>query len=361
MAKTGKPMLDGIGATEMLHIFISNRFENSQPACTGLPVSGYEARIVDGEMNEVPRGQVGRLAVRGPTGCRYLSDPEQQQKYVRDGWNLTGDSFTQDADGFFHFAARSDDMIISAGYNIAGPEVEAALLAHGDVAECAVIGVADEARGQIVQAHVVLNSGVAADEVTTKRLQDHVKAVIAPYKYPRSVIFTDTCPRPRPARSSAFRLRTARRLSPVFSQDINEDQHHDRSINPPDWEKPKGYANGMLVDGTRLYTGGQIGWNKDQVFEHHDFVGQLEQTLANIAAIVRAAGGEVTDIVRLTWFITDKKEYMARQKDVGAAYRKVMGRHFPSMSVIVVAGLIEDAAMIEIEATAEIGKSAKGA
>jgi hypothetical protein len=228
MAKTGKPMLDGIGATEMLHIFISNRFENSQPACTGLPVSGYEARIVDGDMNEVPRGEVGRLAVRGPTGCRYLSDPEQQQKYVRDGWNLTGDSFTQDADGFFHFAARSDDMIISAGYNIAGPEVEAALLAHGDVAECAVIGVADEARGQIVQAHVVLNSGVAADEATTKRLQDHVKAVIAPYKYPRSVIFTDTCPRPRPARSSASGFAQAT-PEPSFSQDINEDFHHDRS------------------------------------------------------------------------------------------------------------------------------------
>ncbi|MGJ8570088.1 MAG: RidA family protein [Hoeflea sp.] len=131
------------------------------------------------------------------------------------------------------------------------------------------------------------------------------------------------------------------------------------AVNPPDWEKPKGYANGMLVDGQRLYTGGQIGWNKDQVFEHKDFVGQLEQTLANIAAIVRAAGGEVTDIVRLTWFITDKKEYLARQKEVGAAYRKVLGRHFPSMSVIVVAGLIEDEAMIEIEATAEIGKSQK--
>ncbi len=203
MAKTGKPMLDGIGATEMLHIFISNRFETAQPACTGLPVTGYEARIVDGDMNEVPRGEVGRLAVRGPTGCRYLSDPEQQQKYVRDGWNLTGDSFTQDADGFFHFAARSDDMIISAGYNIAGPEVEAALLAHADVAECAVIGVADEARGQIVQAHVVLKAGVADDEVTTKRLQDHVKAVIAPKAVPGRSSSSTRCPRPRPARSSA--------------------------------------------------------------------------------------------------------------------------------------------------------------
>jgi len=207
MAKTGKPMLDGIGATEMLHIFISNRFENSRAACTGLPVTGYEARIVDDNMNEVPRGEVGRLAVRGPTGCRYLSDAEQQQKYVRDGWNLTGDSFTQDEDGFFHFAARSDDMIISAGYNIAGPEVEAALLAHPDVAECAVVGVADEARGQIVQAHVVLNAGIAADALTTKRLQDHVKAVIAPYKYPRSVFFTEALPKTQTGKIQRFRLR----------------------------------------------------------------------------------------------------------------------------------------------------------
>ncbi len=159
MAKTGKPMLDGIGATEMLHIFISNRFGDSHPASTGKPVRGYEARIVDDDMNELPRNTIGKLAVRGPTGCRYLAD-KRQRIYVRDGWNLTGDSFQQDDDGYFHFAARSDDMIISSGYNIAGPEVEAALLGHADVAECAVIGVADEARGQIVQAHVVLAAGL---------------------------------------------------------------------------------------------------------------------------------------------------------------------------------------------------------
>src|SRR5690606_7493737 len=149
VAKTGKPILDGIGSTEMLHIFISNRFDDMHPATTGRPVGGYEAKIVDDDMNEVPRGAVGRLAVRGPTGCRYLAD-ERQRDYVRNGWNLTGDSFVQDEDGRFHFAARTDDMIVSAGYNIAGPEVEAALLAHPDVIECAVIGVADEARGQIV-------------------------------------------------------------------------------------------------------------------------------------------------------------------------------------------------------------------
>ena len=179
-------MLDGIGATEMLHIFISNRFGDSKPACTGKPVSGYQAKIVDDDMNEVPRGEVGRLAVRGPTGCRYLAD-ERQRKYVRDGWNLTGDSFIQDEDGYFHFAARSDDMIISAGYNIAGPEVEAALLSHPDVKECAV----------------------APDELTRKRLQDHVKATIAPYKYPRSMKFIDALPKTQTGKIQRFRLKDA--------------------------------------------------------------------------------------------------------------------------------------------------------
>ncbi|WP_095081416.1 AMP-binding protein [Mesorhizobium sophorae] len=205
--KTGKPILDGIGATEMLHIFISNRFDDMKPASTGKPVGGYEARIVDDEMHEVPRGATGRLAVRGPTGCRYMAD-DRQKEYVRDGWNLTGDTFTQDENGFFHFAARSDDMIVSAGYNIAGPEVEAALLAHPDVAECAVIGAEDAERGQIVEAHVVLVQGVAPDAMTTKRLQDHVKATIAPYKYPRSVKFIAALPKTQTGKIQRFRLRT---------------------------------------------------------------------------------------------------------------------------------------------------------
>ena len=206
MQETGKPMLDGIGSTEMLHIFITNRFADSKPACTGKPVAGYEAKVVDDDMNEVPRGTIGRLAVRGPTGCRYLAD-ERQANYVHGGWNLTGDSFTQDEDGYFHFAARSDDMIISSGYNIAGPEVEAALLKHQDVAECAVIGIPHEERGQIVEAHVVLNEGVEPSELTVKRLQDHVKAVIAPYKYPRSVVFTDALPKTQTGKIQRFRLR----------------------------------------------------------------------------------------------------------------------------------------------------------
>jgi len=206
--KTGKPILDGIGSTEMLHIFISNRFGDAAPATTGRPVAGYEAKIVDDDMKEVPRGEIGKLAVRGPTGCRYLAD-ERQKEYVRDGWNLTGDSFVQDEQGYFHFAARSDDMIISAGYNIAGPEVEAALLAHADVLECAVIGVPDEERGQIVQAHVVLAKGVAPDAETVKRLQDHVKAVIAPYKYPRSIKCPEALPKTQTGKIQRFRLREA--------------------------------------------------------------------------------------------------------------------------------------------------------
>ncbi len=205
-AKTGKPILDGIGSTEMLHIFISNRLNDMAAGRTGKPVTGYEARIVNESMKEVPRGTVGRLAVRGPTGCRYMAD-ERQRFYVRDGWNLTGDSFVQDEDGFFHFAARSDDMIVSSGYNIAGPEVEAALLSHAHVKECAVIGAPDPDRGQIVEAHVVLAGGVAGDELTRKILQDHVKATIAPYKYPRSVKFIDALPKTQTGKIQRFRLR----------------------------------------------------------------------------------------------------------------------------------------------------------
>jgi 2-aminobenzoate-CoA ligase len=204
--KTGKPILDGIGATEMLHIFISNRLQDAAPASTGRPVAGYQAKIVDDDMKEKPRGEVGRLAVRGPTGCRYLAD-DRQKKYVSGGWNLTGDAFIQDADGYFHFAARTDDMIISSGYNIAGPEVEAALLSHSDVKECAVIGVPDEERGQIVEAHVVLKEGVAADSNAARKLQDHVKATIAPFKYPRSVKFTDALPKTQTGKIQRFRLK----------------------------------------------------------------------------------------------------------------------------------------------------------
>ena len=204
--KTGKPILDGIGSTEMLHIFITNRIGDAVAGATGRPVAGYEARIVDDDMKEQPRGELGKLAVRGPTGCRYLAD-KRQTNYVRDGWNITGDTFMQDAEGRFHFVARADDMIVSAGYNIAGPEVEAALLKHAEVAECAVIGQADGERGQIVAAYVVVRAGVAADAACAKRLQDHVKATIAPYKYPRAVNFVGALPKTATGKIQRFRLR----------------------------------------------------------------------------------------------------------------------------------------------------------
>jgi len=206
MRKTGKPILDGIGTTELLHIFISNRIGDACAGATGRPVSGYQAKIVNEQMNDVAPGTVGRLAVRGPTGCRYLADA-RQKSYVHDGWNLTGDAFMCDADGRFYFSARADDMIVSAGYNIAGPEVEAALLLHPDVAECAVVGAPDIERGQIVAAYVVLKPGIAGDALCVKRLQDHVKAVIAPYKYPRSVEFIAALPKTQTGKIQRFKLR----------------------------------------------------------------------------------------------------------------------------------------------------------
>jgi 2-aminobenzoate-CoA ligase len=204
--KTGKTILDGIGSTEMLHIFISNRAGSAAAGSTGTAVAGYEAKVVDENMNEVPPGAIGKLAVRGPTGCRYLADV-RQSNYVRDGWNLTGDSFVRDEEGRFSFVARSDDMIISSGYNIAGPEVEAALLSHPSVVECGVIGAPDEARGMIVKAYVVLASGVAAGDALTAELQDHVKNAIAPYKYPRAIEYVAQLPKTETGKLKRFALR----------------------------------------------------------------------------------------------------------------------------------------------------------
>ena len=193
-AATGIRIIDGIGATEMIHIFISARGADIRPGATGKALPGYEARIVDEYGKTLPRGSEGRLAVRGPTGCRYLADARQRD-YVQAGWNITGDRYYLDDDGYFWFKARSDDMIVSAGYNIAGPEVEAALLLHPAVMECAVVAAADAERGQIVKAFVVLRAGSAADESTGKSLQDFVKQTIAPYKYPRAIEFVNTLPK----------------------------------------------------------------------------------------------------------------------------------------------------------------------
>ena len=207
-AATGLRVLDGIGSTELLHIFIGAPEETVRPGATGLPVPGYEARIVDEDGRELPDGQAGRLAVRGPTGCRYLNDP-RQATYAQRGWNITGDTYLRDADGYFWYQARSDDMIVSAGYNIAGPEVEAALMLHEAVGECAVIGVPDELRGAIVTAYVVLRPGWEPDETTTRALQDFVKATIAPYKYPRAVVYAESLPRTGTGKLQRFRLREA--------------------------------------------------------------------------------------------------------------------------------------------------------
>jgi len=204
--KTGTPILDGIGSTELLHIFVTNRIGDAHPGATGRPVTGYEAKIVDENMNDAAPGNIGLLAIRGPTGCRYLAD-KRQAAYVHDGWNLTGDTFMQDENGLFHFVARIDDVIVSSGYNIAGPEVEAALLSHPEVAECAVVSAPDPERGQIVSAFVVLRPGVTGDAECVKRLQDHVKAVIAPFKYPRAVHFVEALPKTQTGKIQRFRLR----------------------------------------------------------------------------------------------------------------------------------------------------------
>ena len=204
--RTGLRIIDGIGATEMLHIFISAAGDAIRPGATGRPLPGYQAIVVDEAMRALPPGEVGRLAVRGPTGCRYLAD-ERQKEYVRGGWNLTGDAYKVDEDGYFWFQARTDDMIISAGYNIAGPEVEEALLEHAGVAECAVVGAPDPLRGQIVKAFVVPRPGITDADPLRKELQEFVKQRIAAYKYPRSIEFVDALPRTETGKVQRFRLR----------------------------------------------------------------------------------------------------------------------------------------------------------
>ncbi len=204
---TGIPMSEGIGTTEVLHIFIASRGEEARPGATGRVVPGFEARVVDDEGVPVQQGSVGRLAVRGPTGCRYLDDPARQAAYVQDGWNLTGDAYRVDEDGYFWYQARTDDMIVSAGYNISGPEIEAVLLEHPKVRECGVVGVPDPERGQAVKAYVVLRDARDEGEATEAELREFVKAEISPYKCPRSVAFTDALPRTMTGKLQRFRLR----------------------------------------------------------------------------------------------------------------------------------------------------------
>ena len=207
---TGIEMLDGIGATEMFHIFISSKPNDVRRGAIGKVVPGYTARVVNDEGVEVPFGTVGKLAVMGPTGCKYLDDA-RQMTYVKDGWNYPGDAFTQDADGYFFYQARDDDMIITSGYNVGGPEVEDALMQHAAVAECGVIGLPDDERGMIVKAFVVLKPGIDGDEACVKLLQDHVKATLAPFKYPRQIEFIGRLPRTETGKLQRFKLRSALR------------------------------------------------------------------------------------------------------------------------------------------------------
>ncbi|HEY0025819.1 MAG TPA: benzoate-CoA ligase family protein [Longimicrobium sp.] len=206
-AATGIRIIDGIGSTEMLHIFISASDDDIRPGSTGKAVPGYRARIIDEDGNPLPPGSIGRLAVQGPTGCRYLDDEERQRGYVWEGWNLTGDAYRMDEDGYFWYQARTDDMIVSAGYNIAGPEVEAVLLEHPAVMECGVVGLPDAERGQVVSAFVVLREGHQRGDAMAKELQQWVKDHIAPYKYPRRVTFLDQLPRTQTGKLQRFRLR----------------------------------------------------------------------------------------------------------------------------------------------------------
>jgi 2-aminobenzoate-CoA ligase len=203
---TGIEIIDGIGSTEMIHIFISHTPERVRRGATGYAIPGYRATVLDEQGAPCKIGEVGRLAVKGPTGCRYLAD-ERQKNYVHNGWNITGDAYWVDAQGYFFYQARTDDMIISAGYNIAGPEVEGALLAHPAVAECGVVGAPDPGRGTIVKAYVVLKPGSARGEGAVRELQEHVKKTIAPYKYPRAIEFVDTLPRTETGKLQRFKLR----------------------------------------------------------------------------------------------------------------------------------------------------------
>ncbi|MFQ5745215.1 MAG: benzoate-CoA ligase family protein [Acidobacteriota bacterium] len=203
---TGIRIIDGLGTTEMLHIFLSAAGDQIRPGASGKPIRGYQAQVVGENLEPLPAGEVGRLAVRGPTGCRYLAD-ERQTSYVVDGWNLTGDAYSVDEDGYFWFQARADDMIISSGYNISGPEVEEALLAHRAVEECAVVGAPDAQRGNIVKAFVVLRPGMEGDATLVQELQEFVKQRIAPYKYPRAIDFVDALPRTPTGKVQRAKLR----------------------------------------------------------------------------------------------------------------------------------------------------------
>ena len=359
---TGIELIDGIGSTEMLHIFISADEAHARAGATGTVVPGYRACVLDPDLQPVPPGTVGRLAVKGPTGCKYLEDSRQKQ-YVQAGWNLTGDAYRMDVEGYFHFQGRTDDMIVSAGYNIGAPEVEDALMTHPAVAECGVIGSPDEERGQIVKAFVVLRPGRLGDASMVSALQDHVKQAIAPYKYPRAIEFCQSLPRTETGKLQRFRLRaldvaadaasggSPNPFAPAPSRPVMPTH---AVLQPPTWARPKGYANGVVAQGRSVFISGMIGWDAQCVFRSDDFADQAVQALDNLLAVLAEAGGRPEHLVRMTWYVTDKRAYLAAGPAIGRAFRERIGHYAIAMTAVQVSALIEDRALVEIEATAVI-------
>jgi 2-aminobenzoate-CoA ligase len=351
---TGVRLMDGIGSTEMLHMFIGCQPEDARSGSTGRVVPGFRAIVVDEEGKEAPSNTVGRLAVKGPTGCRYLDDLDNQRKYVQHGWNLTGDAYLVDNDGYFWYQARTDDMIISSGYNISGPEVENVLLMDPAVAECAVIGVPDDERGQLVKAFVVPAVGIAPSDDLVRQLQEFVKSQIAPYKYPRAIAFVTELPRTLTGKLQRSRLRQEASAEAVALKASTGAAFH----QPDGWARPVGYSNAVSASGRVVFIAGQVGWNPaTSRFEAHDLCGQIRQALRNVVAALAAAGARPDEITRLTWYITDRDFYLSKREAIGDAYREIIGRHFPAMSMVVVNALLEPEALVEIEATAVVSET----
>ncbi len=353
---TGVRLMDGIGSTEMLHVFIGCPPEQARSGSTGCVVPGYRAIVVDEHGKEVPHNTVGRLAVTGPTGCRYLDDIDNQRKYVQHGWNLTGDAYRVDDEGYFWYQARTDDMIISSGYNISGPEVENVLLTDPAVAECAVIGVPDAARGEIVKAFVVPAAGVEPSDHLARHLQEFVKSQLAPYKYPRAIAFMTALPRTLTGKLQHHRLREQAREEAAAVR-VSAGGARVAFHEPDGWSRPVGYSNAVSASGRVVFVAGQVGWNPaTSQFEADDLCGQIRQALRNVVAALGAAGARPHQITRLTWYITDRDLYLSQREAIGEAYREIVGRHFPAMAMVVVKGLIEPGALVEIEATAVVNE-----
>ena len=348
---TGVRLMDGIGSTEMLHVFIGCGPEAAIAGSTGRVVPGFRAVILDEHGHELPPNSVGRLAVMGPTGCRYLDDLENQQKYVQHGWNVTGDAYVMDEDRYFWYQARTDDMIISSGYNISGPEVENVLLSHPSVADCGVVAAPDPDRGHIVKAFIVPQPGINRDDSLTRQLQDYVKSQLAPYKYPRAIEYVTALPRALTGKLQRYRLRAQAREEAETPRPAPPLAFHE----PEGWERPVGYANAVSAQGRVVFIAGQVGWNPATArFETDDLCGQVRQALDNVVAALAAAGATPNQITRLTSVPHRPRSLSSQRKAIGQAYRDIIGRHYPAMAMVVVSGLIEPGALVEIEATAVV-------